>query len=150
MSGLADIRGASHLALDVADLGASISFYRRVLGMRILVDATGDPVQPNVKGMVGDFLIELTQLPATATGSAIAAARLALPGPSFALTVRDAHTAFERLRAEGLLAVDAPACTHGVVYFSFRDPDNHAIELIEMPDGAASLGATIAALVDAQ
>jgi catechol 2,3-dioxygenase-like lactoylglutathione lyase family enzyme len=150
MTALADIRGASHLALDVADLGASIEFYRRVLGMRILVDATDDPVQPNVKGMVGDFLIELAQLPATAVGTAIAAARLTLPGPSFALTVRDAHAAFARLQAEGLVAVDAPACPLGVVYFSFRDPDNHAIELIEMPDGVPSLGAMITAHVDAQ
>lgn len=150
MSALAEIRGASHLALDVANLEASIAFYRDVLDMRILVDATDDPAQPNVKGMVGDFLIELAQLSGEVAAEKLAATRIALPGPSIALTVRDARQAFARMKNKGLVSIDAPACTNGVVYFSIRDPDNHAIELIEMPDGEASLGALVASYYDEQ
>jgi catechol 2,3-dioxygenase-like lactoylglutathione lyase family enzyme len=150
VSALADIRGISHVALDVADLAASIDFYRRMLGLRVVVDDTGNPVQPNIKGMVGDFLIELSQLPAARQGADVVLGRTGLPGPTVSLTVRDADTAFANLRAEGLVTVDAPACTGGVRYFTIRDPDGHAIELIEIPGGFASLGALVAAHADAR
>jgi catechol 2,3-dioxygenase-like lactoylglutathione lyase family enzyme len=121
MTALAEIRGASHLALDVADLEASIACYRDVLGMRILVDATDDPAQPNVKGMVCDFLIELAQVTEEVVAEKLAAPRIALLGPSFALTVRDARQAFARMKAKGLVS-----------------------------DGEVSLGALIASYYDEQ
>lgn len=144
MQPLAAIETISHVAIEVADLDASIRFYERVLGMNVLV-LERDATPPNLKGLLGDFVIEIALLPPGVDGAALAAARAAAPTLWLSLAVRDARAAFGRMHAEGLVRYDAPKESGGAVYFEIRDPDGYIIELIELPGEARSLSALVAA-----
>ena len=140
---LAYVETVSHVAIEVRDLAASVAFYEQVLGMRV-VTVAHDATPPNLKGLVGDFLIEIAALPPGVDGDALAAARRAGPTLWLSLAVRDARGAFARIRKAGLTTADAPQESDGAVYFHLRDPDGYVIEFIELAD-ARTLSARVAA-----
>jgi catechol 2,3-dioxygenase-like lactoylglutathione lyase family enzyme len=138
---LADIRTVSHVAIEVADLSRSLNFYQEVLGFRLIGDFRSDHPQPNVKGLIGDFALEIAELVPEAGQHADALPqRRAAQSLCLSFTVRDLPAAFARCKAAGLVDLDAPSSMKGSSFFPLRDPDGHLIELIELSGGAASLG----------
>lgn len=144
---LATVQTVSHVALDVADLSASIAFYQRVLGLVIAVDAR-DEVPPNIKGVVGDFVIEIAELPDSPEVPGLAHRRREMPGLWLSLAVRDAAACFDRMKAAGLTEAPEPRRLNGATFFSIRDPDGFLIELIDLPGGARSLSELVVAHLD--
>lgn len=140
MEALATIRTVSHVAIEVADLATSVAFYRRTLGMTVIGDFSNDPAQPNVKALLGDFAIEIAQSPEQADRSLAADTGHATPSLTLSLTVKDLRSAFARFRASGLVDCAEPKTLGGAWFFTFRDPDGNAIELIEFPKDSSSLG----------
>jgi glyoxylase I family protein len=140
MSPLAAVRTISHIALEVADLSRSIDFYTSILGMALIADARDDLTQPNVKGLLGDFGIEIAELPATPEGRQAPDGRGELPTVSLSFNIEDADLALARCRAVGLTDQIEPGTSNGARFFSIHDPDGHPVEFIELPDGARSLG----------
>jgi catechol 2,3-dioxygenase-like lactoylglutathione lyase family enzyme len=126
---IAKIEQVSHQALEVRDLDRSIAFYEAVLGLEIFHDDRANPEGPSIKGCVAGFGIELAQVAAPADAEPSAGA--ATPCLSFSVTNID--EAFARLRALGWVTAAAPTRFRGVSYFTIRDPDGFAIELIEFP-----------------
>ncbi|MCW1988244.1 catechol 2,3-dioxygenase-like lactoylglutathione lyase family enzyme [Novosphingobium capsulatum] len=124
------IRGLSHLALVVADVAVTTAFYRDRLGMAVIHDGRAEEV-PNAKGMIGQLLLELEQREAKAGTDTITPA----------LTVDDIDAAFAALADVRIGVADQPDEMFGVRYFSVRDPDGRAVELIAFPNGEADLGA---------
>lgn len=145
---LAQVSTVSHVAIEVTDLETSIAFYRRVLGMRIMLNQR-DESPAQIKGMVGDFVIEIAQLAGTGAGAKHATVRRGMPSLWLSLTTSDVAGAFERLRAAGIVDQTVPSTMGGATFFSFRDPDGYVIELIELPDGAPSLSRLVADRLDA-
>jgi glyoxylase I family protein len=145
-----DLRGFSHVCINVSDMERSLAFYRDVLGLRVIFDvelagpglaaATGEG---GARGrMVGCLVagsrvtIELLSFghraPAPRRGSA--------GGPGYsniALTVGDLSAAWAALDACGARP-KPPVEVGGVRMFFLSDPDGTPIELIEFPGGALS------------
>lgn len=144
MEPLATIRTVSHVAIEVADLDVSVDFYQQTLGMRLVGDFRDDAAQPNIKGLLGDFAIEIAQLPYSAQRAGFAQQRRTLPPVWLSLSVSDIPGVFERCKAAGLTDLEAPNSMNGAYFFSIRDPDGYLIELIELPQGAHSLGDLLA------
>ncbi|MGC1303938.1 MAG: VOC family protein [Caulobacteraceae bacterium] len=124
---VARVTQISHVALQVADLERSIGFYREVLGLEVFEDDRDNPDGSNIKGAVGGFGIELSQRPAAA------AAATQAESPSLSFAVENLDEAFAALRARHAVAADAPMDVDGVRFFTIRDPDGLAIELIQFP-----------------
>lgn len=124
------IKGLSHLALVVSDLAVTSAFYRDRLGMSVIWDGSSE-TPPNVKGMVGSLLLELEQRDGAGSVETITPA----------LTVDDIDAAFEALADVRVGTADGPDALLGVRYFSVRDPDGRAVELIAFPNGEADLAA---------
>jgi len=135
---LAHVATVSHVAIEVADLATSITFYQRTIGLTVAVDQR-DETPPQIKGLVGDFVIEIAQIPAAQVTPDHAA--MHRPTLCLSLATPDAIGAFTRLRAAGFVLQDEPGRRGGATFFSFRDPDGH---LIELPDGAPSLSRQVA------
>lgn len=130
---IAQVLAASHVAMEVSDLDRSIAFYQDVLGFEIFHDDRGDPIQPNVKGVIAGFGFELAQSrQAGATGRA-RALEPAPGGPCLSFSVANIDQAFARLRAVGCVEASAPSDVRGVRFFSARDPDGLIFELIQFP-----------------
>lgn len=126
---IAKVEQVSHLALEVRDLDRSIAFYEAVLGLEIFYDDRANPDGPNIKGCVAGFGIELAQAAAPAARQALTSPA----GPCLSFSVTNIEEAFARLRSIGWTDAAAPTRLRGVSYFSIRDPDGFAIELIAFP-----------------
>ncbi|GAA0304432.1 hypothetical protein GCM10009087_12870 [Sphingomonas oligophenolica] len=133
---LAPVLGASHVAIEVANLDRSVEFYRRSLGLRVVVDDRSGPSGPSIKGLIADFAIELTERP-----GAVASRDFCL---SFSVRgIEQIHQAFREAEfgeAGDLTPLD------GALFFFIRDPDGNAVELIELPYAATTLGQLLDAL----
>jgi catechol 2,3-dioxygenase-like lactoylglutathione lyase family enzyme len=135
---LARVETVSHVVIEVADLERSIAFYRHVLGMTIAVDRR-DRRPPDIKGLLGDFAIELVELDDDPANATYAARRREFPVVWLSLAVEDAAGARDRIRAADLADAHLTSSPSGARFFSLRDPDGYLIELIELPHGARSL-----------
>ena len=133
---LAPVLEASHVAINVADLDRSVDFYRRALGLRVIVDGRGDASGPSIKGLIADFAVEIAEKP-----GAIASRDVCL---SFSVSgIEQIHQAF---RAAGYGEAGDLTGLDGARFFFIRDPDGNTIELIELPYAATTLGQLLGAL----
>jgi len=138
---LAKVLAISHVAIEVSDLERSIAFYEEVLGLDIFLDGRSDPVQPNIKGLVGGFGVELVQ---NVSSAKKLATRIGFADPvggqCLSFAVADAQQAFQRLKAAGHVAAAEVTTQQGATFFFATDPDGHVFELIEFPAGLKVLG----------
>lgn len=144
-----DLRGFSHVCINVSDMERSLAFYRDLLGLRVIFDVelagqgleavTGDA---GARGrMVGCLVpgsrvtIELLSF-----GHRVPASRRPGGGPGYsniALTVGDLSAAWAALDARGARP-RPPVEVGGVRMFFLADPDGTPIEIIAFPGGALS------------
>ncbi|MGC8536684.1 MAG: VOC family protein [Rhizomicrobium sp.] len=138
---LVTVNAISHLAIEVTDLMRSISFYEMVLGLKIFLDNRFDLHLPSVKGLIGGFGIELTQIEC-ATGGPVHTAKAGTPGgcPCLSFSIADAARAFQRLKAAGHTAAETISVFQGAQFFFVTDPDGYVFELIEFPGTINVLG----------
>ena len=145
-----DLRGFSHVCINVSDMERSLAFYRDLLGLRVIFDVqlAGEGLETvtgegGARGrMVGCLVpgsrvtIELLSYGHRAPGERRPTGR----GPGYsniALTVGDLAGARAALEARG--ARPQPSVeVAGVRMFFLTDPDGTPIELIEFPGGALS------------
>jgi glyoxylase I family protein len=144
-----ELRGFSHVCINVSDMERSLAFYRDVLGLRVIFDvALAGAGMEAVTGeggargrMVGCLVpgsrvtIELL-----CYGHRAAAQRGGSGGAGYsnlALTVADLGAAFAALEARGARP-RRPVEIGGVRMLFVADPDGTPIELIEFPGGALS------------
>ena len=137
---MASVRGASHVALDVTDLAASIAFYEVALGLDIFLDQRTDPQRPNIKGLIGGFAIELAQDAARpAPRDRVGGHGGVVASPCVSLAISNASSAFAQLKAAGHVQAAAITEVQGVKFFFVTDPDGHVFELIQFPQGLETL-----------
>jgi glyoxylase I family protein len=144
-----DLRGFSHVCINVSDMERSLAFYRDVLGLRVIFDVelAGQGLdavtrEAGARGrMVGCLVpgsrvtIELLSF-----GHRAPAARRPSGGTGYsniALTVGDLSAAWAALDARGARP-QPPVEVGGVRMFFLADPDGTPIEIIEFPGGALS------------
>jgi catechol 2,3-dioxygenase-like lactoylglutathione lyase family enzyme len=138
---LARITSVSHYSIDVADLRESIKFYREVLGLKVIVDNASDPALPSIKGVLGDFAVEIAERP---IGTGQGGTPHNTLRPCLSLTTQDLPSIFVEFKAAGVPALAELQTFRGAYFFQFDDPDGYRIELIELPHGSRSLGELLA------
>ncbi len=138
---LVTVKTISHLAMEVTDLMRSISFYESVLGLDIFLDNRFNAHLPSVKGLIGGFGIELTQIEC-ATDWRVHTAKAGTPGgyPCLSFSIADATRAFQRLKAAGHTTAESISVFQGAQFFFITDPDDYVFELIEFPGTINVLG----------
>ena len=137
---MAPVRAISHVAIETSDLEKSMAFYQAVLGLDVFQDERTDAQQPQVKGLIAGFAVELYQRrsPAMhATGDVGSTRPCASPCITFAID--DAEGAFRRLKETGHVHAQAITENRGAKYFFVSDPDGYIFELIEFPPGLTTL-----------
>jgi len=123
------VSAIDHVNLQVTDLDASIDFYRRVFGFKVLEDGRRNP--PGgwaIVGLPGAVYLALgvTKDPSPAQGKRIA---------HFGLVIEDASSTLEQLKQEGVTVVPrGPGGSEILPYprsqsIYIKDPDGHEIEL---------------------
>lgn len=128
------VRTVSHIAIDTGNFEASLAFYQDQLGLRIVYRDDTRPGHREAKGLLGDFAVEIAERhDAAAPG-----------GSCLSFTVEDFDASFAAFHAAGLVEGDAPGTLMGARFFSVRDPDGRAVEIIALPGDAPSLGAFMA------
>lgn len=136
---LVAVNAVSHLAIEASDLTRSISFYETVLGLDIFQDNRGDAHQPNIKGLIGGFGIELAQTK-IASDRRMHPAKAGEQGcPCLSFSIADARSAFQRLKAAGHTHAEAITAFQGAQFFFVTDPDGYIFELIEFPGNLKTL-----------
>jgi glyoxylase I family protein len=144
-----ELRGFSHVCIEVSDVERSLAFYRDVLGLRVIFDvALAGPGLDQVTGeggargrMVGCLVpgsrvtIELLCYGHRAPGRRPAGGGTGYT--NLALTVADVDAAHAALVARGARP-RPPVEVGGVRMFFVADPDGTPLELIEFPGGALS------------
>jgi catechol 2,3-dioxygenase-like lactoylglutathione lyase family enzyme len=116
---------SSRVLLRPGDLGASLHFYRDVLGLAIYREF-GSPASPGVVFFLGPGLLEVS---GSSAGS---------PGPSLMLwlQVRDVRAEHQRLAAAGARIAQVPRVEPwGLIEMWIEDPDGVRIALVEVPAG---------------
>jgi len=145
-----DVRGFSHVCINVSDVERSLAFYRDVLGLRVIFDvqlggegmeaATGEA---GARGRMVGCLVPGSRVTLELLGFAhraeapSQAARAPVGYSNVALAVPDLAAARAALVARGARP-GLPVEVGGVRMLFVRDPDGTAIELIEFPGGALS------------
>ena len=119
-----------HLFIRPADFGASLAFYRDVLGWSVMEDWGGNGKARGAMLSGGGIKVVLSERPAESAGNGAASS-----GPDVHL---DIHDIDERFRAlpKGAHVVIEPQSTHwGTRWFVVRDPDGHLIAFEELHGG---------------
>jgi glyoxylase I family protein len=145
-----DVRGFSHVCINVSNMERSLAFYRDVLGLRVIFDvelagegmeaATGER---GARGRMVGCLVPGSRVTLELLGFAHRpdappkGAPVGLGYANVALTVPDLAAARAALAARGARP-GPPLEVGGVRMFFVRDPDGTALELIEFPGGALS------------
>jgi catechol 2,3-dioxygenase-like lactoylglutathione lyase family enzyme len=130
---IAKVVALSHATLEVAGLQRSIDFYTEVLGLEIFLDDRRDPLRPSVKGVIGDFSLELEQGAAASDPGPRRPFGVPAGAPTLSFAVSNLDEAFERLQALGLVDLERPVERRGIRFFSVFDPDGQTVELIQFP-----------------
>jgi glyoxylase I family protein len=135
------VNAVSHLALEVSDLARSISFYESVLGLDIFQDNRDDRHQPNVKGLIGGFAIELAQT-AFIPHHRVRRIKTDKPAghPCLSFSIPDARSTLQRLKVAGHISTESITVFQGAQFFFITDPDGNVFELIEFPGSFKTLG----------
>lgn len=123
------VSAIDHVNLQVADLEASIDFYRRVFGFKVLED--GRDTQPGGWAIIGLPGIACLALGVTNDTSPARGKRIT----HFGLVIDDARSTLAQLEKEGVTIV--PRGPGGIAILPYprsesiyiRDPDGHEIEL---------------------
>lgn len=136
---IANVVTLSHIDLEVSDLRRSIDFYEQVLGLDIFQDERDDPAKPNIKGLVGDFALELHQRTATPCEIAGGAGLAPSPSPCVTFSVENIDDAFAALKRTGHARGTSITHMQGVKMFFVRDPDGYTFELIQFPTSFKTL-----------
>ena len=145
-----EVRGFSHVCINVSDVERSLAFYRDVLGLRVIFDvaleghgmeaATGEA---GAHGRMVGCLVPGSRvtIELLGFGHRAAAPRRSPPAPfgysNLALAVADLGAAWAALETRGARPTP-PVEVGGVRMFFVRDPDGTPLELIEFPGGALS------------
>jgi catechol 2,3-dioxygenase-like lactoylglutathione lyase family enzyme len=160
----AQVRGTWHFSFTVADIEASVAFYRDLLGLELIHQQDQD--NEYTRRLVGfpDASLRIAQLavpgePRGPSGHHLELVEYVVPrgapyGPErnrpgashLAFCVADAQAAYESLRAGGVRFVSPPqAITAGVNTGGFTcyflDPDDITLELVQPPPGRLGPGA---------
>jgi glyoxylase I family protein len=145
-----ELRGFSHVCINVSDMERSLAFYRDVLGLRVIFDI--ELAGPQLEAVTGEAGARGRMVGCLVPGSRVtlellayghrqpAARRRSAPGPGYvnvALTVPDLAAARAALEARGARPLP-PVELAGVRMFFVVDPDGTPLELIEFPGGALS------------
>jgi len=123
------VSAIDHVNLQVSDLEASIDFYRRVFGFRVLEDGRRSaPGGWAIVGLPGAVYLALgvTKDPSPAQGKRIV---------HFGLVIEDASSTLEQLEKERVTVVPRGPGGSGILPYPrsesiyIKDPDGHEIEL---------------------
>ena len=139
--------GLDHAGITCSDLDASLRFYRDLLGIPMRARGENDVVASGSAGTTCAWAdLELPDGGVIELLMYLDGAREPLPPgtqrPGSAhtgLRVRDIHALLARLAAEGFEPLAAPATLqepgawHGCTIAYVRDPDGHAVELVQHP-----------------
>jgi len=123
------VSAIDHVNLQVTDLDASIDFYRRVFGFRVLED--GRVTAPGGWAIVGLSGAVCLALGVTKDSSPAQGKRIT----HFGLVIEDALATLEQLKKEGVTVVPrGPGGSEILPYprsqsIYMKDPDGHEIEL---------------------
>lgn len=123
------VSAIDHVNLQVADLDASIDFYRRIFGFRVLED--GRRIPPGGWAIIGIPGAVCLALGVTKELSQAQGKRIT----HFGLVIDDAQTTLERLKQEGVTIVPRGPGGSAILPYPrsesiyIRDPDGHEIEL---------------------
>jgi glyoxylase I family protein len=145
-----ELRGFSHVCINVSDMELSLAFYRDVLGLRVIFDVelAGEGLEAvtgegGARGRMVGCLVPGSRVTVELLSfghRAPASRRGPSGGPGYsniALTVVDLAAAWAALEVRGARP-QPPADVGGVRMFFVRDPDGTPIEIIEFPGGALS------------
>ena len=143
--------GGRHVGLPVANLSASLRFYRDLLGFQVQSDEfEGGPFLSTILGIagakahivklrvpVGDgtpWMVELLEYQTPATQKAQSLAINTVGHAHLALTVEDLEATHRRLVAAGVVFISPPATSpSGRAKVCFcQDPDGYHLELVEV------------------
>ena len=123
------VSGIDHINLQVADLDASIDFYRRVFGFKVLEDGRSNA--PGGWAIIGISGIVYLALGVTKDSSPPQGKRIA----HFGLVIEDALSTLDRLKQEGVTIVPRGPGGGAILAYPrsqsiyIRDIDGHEIEL---------------------
>ena len=117
--------------LVVADLGASVRFYRDVLGASLYREYGGSSA---VFSFAGTWILLVTGGEPTRDKPDVTFAPPADPrlvDHEFTIRVPDCQAAYDTLGARGAVFLTPPVDWGGEIRAFFRDPDGHLIEISE-------------------
>ncbi|WP_244882443.1 VOC family protein [Gordonia desulfuricans] len=122
------LAGLHHLTLTVSDLDASLDWYARVLGFRVVGRAEVDGMRKALMHRPDAFSLSFVEHDRTAGGDRFDERRIGLDHVSFGLPDLDAlHAWIAMLDRHDVTHSQVTAATWGSVV-SFRDPDGIALE----------------------
>lgn len=130
------VSAIDHANLQVTDLDASIDFYRRVFGFKVLED--GRSIPPGGWAIIGLPDAVYVAFGVTKDSSPARGKRIA----HFGLVAEDALSTLERLKKEGVPIVPRGPGGSAILPYPrsqsiyIRDPDGHEIELTTRFGGA--------------
>lgn len=122
----------THVALTVSDLGASVDWYRRLVGAEPVLDEDTGPFH-HVVFALGETLLGLHAFPDPVDGPAFDPRRPGLDHVAFAVADRAALASWKDRLAQLEIPVDEIKDAHYGSGLSFKDPDGLALELFCPP-----------------